>query len=71
MTRPVPVGQVRLLGDGAVLVGVEDAARGPGRAWCAGTGQGEPRDGRRDAAIEVVCGEFTVMVAWGEQRRGP
>ncbi len=62
MTRPVPLGAVRLLGERAVLVGVEDAAAGRALAralYAAGDGCGGD-------AIEVVCGELTVMVAWGD-----
>ena len=56
MTRSVPVGEVRLLGDRALLVGVADARAGRrlGRAleahWT-------------DGAVEIVGGFATVMVA--------
>ena len=56
MTRSVPVGEVRLLGDRALLVGVADAPAGRrlGRAlqrWWTG------------GAVEIVGGFATVMVA--------
>jgi KipI family sensor histidine kinase inhibitor len=57
MTRSVPVGEVRLLGDRAFLIGVVDAmaARVLARALKAGlAGVG---------AVDVVCGSATVAVA--------
>ena len=56
MTRSVPVGEVRLLGDRALLVGVADAPAGRRlggalqRLWTGG-------------AVEIVGGFATVMVA--------
>ena len=54
MTRSIPVGEVRRLGDRAFLIGVADAAAAPGAG-------GRP-DGWPAGGVEVVCGSATVMV---------
>jgi KipI family sensor histidine kinase inhibitor len=54
MTRSIPLGAVRLFGDRALLIGVDDPASG--RALVGSLG---PRLG---AAVELVCGLATVCV---------
>ena len=66
MTRPVPVGQVRLLGECAVLVGVEDAAAGRALARALhAAGDGRQGDGDR-GGVRGVHRHGGV----GRQRRG-
>jgi KipI family sensor histidine kinase inhibitor len=57
MTRSIPVGEVRVLGDRAFLIGVDDAAAGRALARALDTrlaGAG---------TVEVLCGSATVAVA--------
>jgi KipI family sensor histidine kinase inhibitor len=54
MTRSIPVGEVRLLGDRAFLIGVADAATARAVA--------EELRSALDSGAEVVCGAATVMV---------
>jgi biotin-dependent carboxylase-like uncharacterized protein len=54
MTRSIPVGEVRLLGDRAFLIGVADAA--------AARAVAEELRSAVDSGAEVVCGAATVMV---------
>ena len=54
MTRSIPVGEVRPLGDRAFLIGVADAAAGRVLA--------RALDVSLAGAAEVVCGAGTVMV---------
>ena len=78
MTRSVPVGAVRLLGDRAFLIGVEDAGAARAVAGLLGAALGSrethpdslDRRGHPDS-VEVVCGEATVMVAQVGPGAGP
>ena len=54
MTPSIPVGEVRLLGDRAFLIGVADAAAARALAWELTSALGDE--------AEVVCGAATVMV---------
>ena len=54
MTPSVPVGELRALGDRALLIGVADATAGRALAWTLA--------GAFDGAADVVCGTATVMV---------
>jgi KipI family sensor histidine kinase inhibitor len=54
MTRSIPVGQVRPLGDRAFLIGTADATAARAQAGALATAM--------DDAAEVVCGSATVMV---------
>ena len=60
MTRSVPDGEVRFLGDRAFLIGVADPAAGRDLA------RALEREWPRPAAVEVVCGYATVMVSLAE-----
>ena len=61
MTRAVPVGEVRPLGDRALLIGVEDAAAG--RTLDAALRRNLADAGRTAADIDVVVGAATVLVS--------
>ncbi len=54
MTPSVPVGELRALGDSALLIGVADASAGRALAWALAHAF--------EGAADAVCGTATVMV---------